>query len=303
MKIAVIMGGISSEREVSLDSGNEIYKYLDKEKHDVSKVILNTKSDILEKLDRDTDFAFLALHGKYGEDGVVQCILDSLDIPYSGCNPLTSGILMDKNYTKIILHGEDLPTAPWIVVKSTDKIDYDKIDELGYPVFIKPNSGGSSVATFKVKSKEEVEEAVRNGLEVDECVMIEKYVNGVEHTSFVLNGEVFPTIRIVSDQEFYDYEAKYSDDHPAHKEIVKLDKDLQEEINSISKKCWDIFNCNGYVRVDFIVDEENKPYVLELNTLPGMTSHSLIPMSARSRGIEYPQLLEKLMEVSLEENN
>ncbi len=303
MKIAVIMGGISSEREVSLDSGNEIYKYLDKEKHDVSKVILDTKSDILEKLDRDTDFAFLALHGKYGEDGVVQCILDSLDIPYSGCNPLTSGILMDKNYTKIILHGEDLPTAPWIVVKSIDKIDYDKIDELGYPVFIKPNSGGSSVATFKVKSKEEVEEAVKKGLEVDECVMIEKYVKGVEHTSFVLNGEVYPTIRIVSDQEFYDYEAKYSDDHPAHKEIVELDKDLQEEINSISKKCWDIFNCKGYVRVDFIVDEENKPYVLELNTLPGMTSHSLIPMSARSRGIEYPQLLEKLMEVSLEDNN
>lgn len=298
MKVTVVMGGISSEREVSLNSGEGIYQNLDRNKYEVEKLVLDTKTDIIDKLDRNTDFVFLALHGKYGEDGQIQAILDSMDIPYSGCGQLTSGILMDKNYSKMLIRQAGLPTADWYVVKSLDEIDFDKIEEFSYPVFIKPNSGGSSVATFKVKKKEDVIPAVKKALEVDDCVMIEKYIQGVEHTSFVLDGEVYPTIVISSDQEFFDYEAKYSSEHGAKEEVVELDPVLQEKINSISGKCWKIFNCRGYVRVDFIVDQDNNPYILELNTLPGMTLTSLIPKSAAARGMSYSDLLDALIRVS-----
>ncbi|MGL5752984.1 MAG: D-alanine--D-alanine ligase, partial [Paraclostridium sp.] len=194
MKVAVIMGGISSEREVSLNSGMAVYNNINRDKYEVVKIVLDSKIDIFEKLTDDIDFAFLALHGKFGEDGFIQSILETMDIPYSGCGPLTSALCMDKNMTKKILRDSKLPTAPWTVVKSIEEINYDVIDEIGYPVFIKPNSGGSSVATFLVHSKEDVLNAVQKGLEVDECVMIEKYIKGGEYTSFILNGEVFPTI-------------------------------------------------------------------------------------------------------------
>lgn len=297
MKIAVIMGGISSEREVSLNSGLSVYNNLDKNKYEVVKIILDDKMDIFTKLSSDIDFAFLALHGKFGEDGCIQSILGTMDIPYSGCGPLTSALCMDKNMTKKILRDSDLPTAPWLVVKSVEEINYDKIDEIGYPVFIKPNCGGSSVATFFIHSKDEVLDAVKCGLEVDTSVMIEKYIPGEEYTSFVLNGEVFPTLSIKSNSEFFDYESKYSA-NGAIEEVVYLEESLQNKINAISKTCWDVFNCKAYVRVDIIISN-GVPYVLELNTLPGMTQTSLIPQSAKAKGIEFSELLDKIIGYSL----
>jgi len=299
MKIAVIMGGISSEREVSLNSGNEVYNNLNRDKYDVVKIIIDDKKDVFTKITDDIDFALLALHGKFGEDGCVQHLLETMDIPYSGCGSLCSGMCMDKNVSKKMLRDSNLPTAPWTVVKSVDEIDYDFIENMGYPVFIKPNSGGSSVATFFVKHKGDVENAVKEGLEVDEFVMIEKYIPGGEFTSFVLNGEVFPTISIKSDSEFFDYESKYSLDNGATEEVVYLDEDLQKKLNKISEECWKIFNCKAYVRIDVIIDKDNI-YVLELNTLPGMTKTSLIPRSAAARGIDYSQLLDKIIEYSLQ---
>jgi D-alanine-D-alanine ligase len=299
MKIAVIMGGISSEREVSLNSGNEVYNNLNRDKYDVVKIIIDDKKDVFTKITDDIDFALLALHGKFGEDGCVQHLLETMDIPYSGCGSLCSGMCMDKNVSKKMLRDSNLPTAPWTVVKSVDEIDYDFIEDMGYPVFIKPNSGGSSVATFFVKHKDDVENAVKEGLEVDEFVMIEKYIPGGEFTSFVLNGEVFPTISIKSDSEFFDYESKYSLDNGATEEVVYLDEDLQKKLNKISEECWKIFNCKAYVRIDVIIDGDNI-YVLELNTLPGMTKTSLIPRSAAARGIDYSQLLDKIIEYSLQ---
>lgn len=300
MKIAVIMGGISSEREVSLNSGREIFSNLDRNKYDVVQIVINDKKDIFTKLTDDIDFAFIALHGKFGEDGCIQSILETMDIPYSGCGPLTSGMCMDKNITKTILRQSNLPTADWLVVKSVDEINYNEIDKLGYPVFIKPNSGGSSVATFFVHSKEEVLNAVAKGLEVDEFVMIEKYIKGGEYTSFILNGEVFPTISIKATSEFFDYKSKYSE-NGAVEEIVYLEKELQEQINKISETIWKIFNCKAYVRVDIIISD-GVPYVLELNTLPGMTKTSLIPRSAAARGLNFSDLLDKIVDYSLNHN-
>ncbi len=298
MKVGVIMGGVSSEREISLKSGRGILGSIDKNKYEVVEVILDSKQDIFEKA-KGLDFALLALHGEFGEDGTVQAILEAMDIPYSGCGPLTSGLCMDKNMSKKILKEGNIPTAPWTTVKDLDKIDYEKIEEIGYPLFIKPNSGGSSVATFLIKDKSEIYDAVKEVLKYDKEAMIEKYIKGEEYTSFILNGEVFPTISIKTENEFFDYEAKYSQDGKgAKEEVVYLDKDLQEKVNEVSKKCWDAFNCRVYVRVDVIISE-GVPYVLELNTLPGMTATSLIPQSAKARGIEYSELIDKIIEYSL----
>ncbi|MEE0452458.1 D-alanine--D-alanine ligase [Peptacetobacter sp.] len=297
-KIAVVMGGISSEREISLKSGSGVFESLDREKYEPIKVVIDEKTDIITKIPDDVDFAFLALHGKFGEDGCVQSVLETRDIPYSGCGPLSSAMCMDKNISKKICKASGIPTADWITVKSIEEIDYDRIEEMGYPVFVKPNSGGSSVATFMIKEKAGIEDAVRQGLEVDTEVMIEQYLPGEECTSFILDGEVFPTVSIKSEQEFFDFEAKYSSDNGAVEEVVYLEESLQNKLNEYSKMCWDAFNCRAYVRVDFIISN-GVPYVLELNTLPGLTATSLIPRSAAARGISYSQLLDKLIACSL----
>lgn len=297
-KIAVIMGGISSEREISLKSGAGVFESLDREKYEPIKVVIDEKTDIITKIPDDVDFAFLALHGKFGEDGCVQSVLETRDIPYSGCGPLSSAMCMDKNISKKICKASGIPTADWITVKSIEEIDYDRIEEMGYPVFVKPNSGGSSVATFMIKEKAGIEDAVRQGLEVDTEVMIEQYLPGEECTSFILDGEVFPTVSIKSEQEFFDFEAKYSSDNGAVEEVVYLEESLQNKLNEYSRMCWDAFNCRAYVRVDFIISN-GVPYVLELNTLPGLTATSLIPRSAAAKGISYSQLLDKLISCSL----
>ncbi|EEA85955.1 D-ala D-ala ligase N-terminal domain protein [Peptacetobacter hiranonis DSM 13275] len=292
------MGGISSEREISLKSGAGVFESLDREKYEPIKVVIDEKTDIITKIPDDVDFAFLALHGKFGEDGCVQSVLETRDIPYSGCGPLSSAMCMDKNISKKICKASGIPTADWITVKSIEEIDYDRIEEMGYPVFVKPNSGGSSVATFMIKEKAGIEDAVRQGLEVDTEVMIEQYLPGEECTSFILDGEVFPTVSIKSEQEFFDFEAKYSSDNGAVEEVVYLEESLQNKLNGYSRMCWDAFNCRAYVRVDFIISN-GVPYVLELNTLPGLTATSLIPRSAAARGISYSQLLDKLISCSL----
>lgn len=297
-KIAVVMGGISSEREISLKSGAGVFESLDREKYEPIKVVIDEKTDIITKIPDDVDFAFLALHGKFGEDGCVQSVLETRDIPYSGCGPLSSAMCMDKNISKKICKASGIPTADWITVKSIEEIDYDRIEEMGYPVFVKPNSGGSSVATFMIKEKSGIEDAVRQGLEVDTEVMIEQYLPGEECTSFILDGEVFPTVSIKSEQEFFDFEAKYSSDNGAVEEVVYLEESLQNKLNEYSKMCWNAFNCRAYVRVDFIISD-GVPYVLELNTLPGLTATSLIPRSAAARGISYSQLLDRLIACSL----
>lgn len=298
MKIAVIYGGISSERDISLLSGKAMIKNLDRNKYDVVDFKIDEMTDVF-KLDTSIDTAIIGLHGKFGEDGSIQAILEAMGVNYCGCNTLTSGILMDKNFTKTIARQNGILTADWLTVKSVEEIDYDAIEKIGYPVFIKPNSGGSSVATFFVKSKEDVEHAVAEGLKYDEIVIIEEYIKGVEHTSFILDGEVYPTLRITSDNEFFDYEAKYSTTKGAKEVPVELPPELDKNLKDNSKLCWKIFNCNGYVRVDYIITEDNKIFLLELNTLPGMTETSLIPKSAKAKGLSYSDLLDKLIETSL----
>ncbi|MCT8976688.1 D-alanine--D-alanine ligase [Clostridium sp. CX1] len=298
MKIGVIMGGVSSEREVSLNSGKEIVKYFNKDKYEVVPIVIDKKDDVMEKA-KDIDFAFIALHGKFGEDGTIQAVLETMDIPYSGCGPLTSGICMDKDITKRILRQSGINTADWLCVRSVDEIDYDYIDKMGYPVFVKPNSGGSSVATNLIKKKEDIESAVSLALDYDKEVMIEKYIKGDEITCCMLDGKMIAIIAIKPKAEFFDYTAKYADGG-SDEIVVQFEEGLQKKIEEMALECWKVLKCSVYVRVDMII-KEGVPYLLELNTLPGMTKNSLFPKGAKAVNMSYSDLLDKVTELSLKE--
>jgi D-alanine-D-alanine ligase len=298
MKIGVIMGGISSEREVSLNSGREIVNYFDKNKYEVVPIVIDRKDDIIDKA-KDIDVAFIALHGKFGEDGIIQAVLETMDVPYTGCGPLTSGVCMNKDITKKVLRSTGINTADWACVRSVEEIDYDYIDKMGYPVFIKPNSGGSSVATNLIKKKEDVENAVRLALDYDKEVMIEKYIKGDEITCCILEGKMMPIIAIKPKSEFFDYTAKYADGG-SDEIIVEFEQGLQKKIEEMALECWKVLKCSVYVRVDMII-KDGVPYILELNTLPGMTKNSLFPKSAKAVNMSFTELLDRITEISLKE--
>lgn len=298
MKIGVIMGGISSEREVSLNSGKEIANYFDKNKYEVVPIVIDKKDDIFEKA-KDIDAAFIALHGKFGEDGIIQAVLETMDVPYTGCGPLTSGVCMNKDMTKMILRAAGINTADWACVKSIEEIDYDYIDKMGYPVVVKPCSGGSSVATNIIKKKEDIEFAVKLALDYDTEVIIEKYIKGDEITCCILDGKALPIIAIKPKAEFFDYTAKYADGG-SDEIIVQFEEGLQKKIEEMALQCWKVLKCSVYVRVDMII-KEGVPYVLELNTLPGMTKNSLFPKSAKAVNMSFTELLDAITEISLRE--
>lgn len=300
MKVGVIMGGISSEREISLKSGKSIIENIDKNKYEVIPVVIDEKVDIINKV-KDLDFALLALHGKFGEDGTVQSVLQTLDIPYSGCGPLTSALCMDKDLTKTVLESNGIRTARWLNVKSVEEIDYEAIENIGYPVFIKPTNGGSSVATFKIYDKEKVQEAVEEGLKWDTEVMIEEFIDGNEITCPVFDNKLFPVIAIKPKSDFFDYTQKYSE-NGADEVLVELEEDLYKEVKEMALKTYKALKCEVYSRIDMIVNKEGTPYILEVNTLPGMTAASLFPKSAKGEGYSFSEFLDLIIETSLKVN-
>lgn len=296
MKIGVLMGGVSSERKISILSGKEILNNIDKSKYEVLPIVINSKEEIIEKV-KEVDFVFIALHGTFGEDGIVQGVLESISMPYSGCNVLTSALCMNKNQTKRILKSEDITVAPGIIVNDINQLPMKAIEGLGYPMVVKPNNGGSSIGTFLVNNKKELKDGILKVLQYDNDILIEKYLRGNEYTIPMLNGEILPIIAIKARNELFDYNSKYEDDG-AEEIIASLPYELEKKMKEIAKQCWHIFNCKAYVRIDIIVSE-GVPYVLELNTLPGMTKNSLFPKSAEGANMKYSELLDKIIEYSL----
>lgn len=296
MKIGVLMGGVSSERKISILSGKEILNNLDKSKYEVLPIVINSKEEIIEKV-KGVDFVFIALHGAFGEDGIVQGALESISMPYSGCNVLTSALCMNKNQTKRILKSEEIVVPPGIIVNDINQLPMKFIEELGYPVVVKPNNGGSSIGTFLINNKEELKDRILEVLQYDNEILIEKYLRGPEYTIPMLNGEILPIISIKAKNEFFDYNSKY-ENGGAEEIIASLPHELEKKMKQIAKQCWHIFNCKAYVRIDIIVSE-GVPYVLELNTLPGMTKNSLFPKSAKGANMKYSELLDKIIEYSL----
>lgn len=301
MKIGVLMGGISAEREVSLKTGANMVASIDPSKYEVVPIILDTKSDVMEKCN-GIEFALLALHGKYGEDGQIQSILDAMGIPYSGSDVKSSAIAMDKDLAKVVLRGRGINTADWVMVR-----DEDHLSEIAIPFFkekgkvvVKPNSGGSSVMTFICDDETSLRDAIKKVLSVDSEVMVEEFIGGEELTVPILEGRVLPTISILPPAGFFDYQAKYQEESQggAKEEVIYLPEDLQKTINEMSLATYNALKCSVYGRVDLIL-RNGIPYVLEMNTLPGMTPTSLIPKSAKSIGMSYTQLVEEIIGASL----
>jgi D-alanine-D-alanine ligase len=299
MKVGVIMGGISSEREISLNTGKEIVNNLSKEKYEVQSIIIDKKTDIFDKV-KELDFALLALHGKYGEDGTVQSILQTLDIPYSGCNVLSSALCMDKDMTKQVLLANGINTADWLMVRAGEQFDVKAIEAIGYPLVVKPNSGGSSVATGIVRTSEELINLINEALKYDNEVMVEKYIKGDEITCCILDGKMLPVIAIRPKSSFFDFASKYSDGG-AEEVIVELQPQLHNKVEVMALKCWKSLKCSVYARVDILI-QDGEPYVLEINTLPGMTKNSLFPKSAASVGMSFSELLDNIIQLSLKES-
>jgi len=294
-RIGVLMGGISSEREISLRSGEQIAENLDCEKFEAIPIIIDKKEDVFTKC-QDIDFAFNTLHGEFGEDGQVQSILAAMNIPYSGSGPLQSALALDKDISKKIMRYAGIRTADWLTVKSVDAIDYEAIKKLGYPVFVKPNSGGSSVATALVKEESQLLPAVTEALKYDNEVMIEEYIQGDEISTPVIDGKVYPTVAIKPKGEFFDIKAKYEGE--VEEFVIELNSPLKEEVEEMLVATWRELKLSSYARIDILI-RDNVPYLLEVNTLPGMTPTSLLPQSWASIGGSYTDLLTKMIEVSL----
>ncbi|OOM16361.1 D-alanine--D-alanine ligase [Clostridium saccharobutylicum] len=297
MKVGVIMGGISSEREISLKSGNSILENINKEKYEIVPIVIDKKEDIVNKVN-GIDFALLALHGQFGEDGTVQAVLQTLGIPYSGCGPLSSGMCMDKDVTKSILQAANIRTAPWINLNKDDEINFDQINNLGYPVVVKPTHGGSSVATFVVKEEKDIKNCIEEAFKWDDEVMIEKFIKGDEITCPVYGDKMLPVIAIKPKSEFFDFASKY-EDGGAEEIVVELEKDLHVEVEKMALATYRALKCQVYSRVDMIVTQEGIPYILEVNTLPGMTKNSLIPKSAAAINIGFAELIDMIIEDSM----
>lgn len=296
MQVGVIMGGVSAEKEVSLMTGNQIIENLDKNKYEVIPIPINSQYELIDSV-KCLQFAFIALHGNFGEDGRIQALLESIGVPFSGCGVLPSALCMDKNISKKLFITEGIKTPQWIIVKDENKIDYSIIENIGYPLIVKPNSGGSSIGTIKVNSKEELKEAVKEALKYDDEIIAEEYIKGEEITCCILNGEVLPIIAISLKSEIFNYNSKYTKGASEEK-IIELPRFLREKVEEISLKCWNTFKLKVYARIDMII-KNGEVYVLEINTLPGMTENSLFPKSAAAYGLNFSQLLDKIIEYSL----
>lgn len=297
MRVGVIMGGISSEKQVSIMTGEEMIVHLDKDKYEVVPIRIEKKEDLMEKA-QNLDVALLALHGKYGEDGTIQGTLDTLGVPYTGSNVLSSSLCMDKNISKKVIRYEGVQTPDWIHLSNTDELNMDELDKLGFPVVVKPNSGGSSVGVKIVYDKETVKSAIADVFKWDSEVIIEKVISGEEITCPILNGKLLPTISIRHQGEFFDYTSKY-DDAATIEEVVQLPIETHNRVADAAISCYKALKCSVYARVDMMI-YNGVPYVLEVNTLPGLTKNSLMPKSAEAAGIPYSQLLDSIIESSLQ---
>ncbi|MBP0726974.1 D-alanine--D-alanine ligase [Bacillus sp. RG28] len=296
MRVGVIMGGVSSEKQVSLMTGEEMIVHLDKNKYEIVPIQLDNKEDIVE-MAKNLDVALLALHGMYGEDGTVQGTLETIGIPYTGSSVLSSSICMDKNMSKKIIRYEGVQTPDWIHLTNMEELNMDELDQMGYPVVVKPNSGGSSVGVKIVYDQDTIKSTIAEVFKWDSEVIIEKYIKGEEITCSILDGQLLPVVSIRHKGEFFDYTSKYND-VATIEEVVQLAPETHNRVSLAAMTCYKSLKCSVYARIDMMINN-GIPYVMEVNTLPGMTKNSLLPKSAQAAGIPYNKLLDLIFENSL----
>lgn len=291
MRICVIYGGISTEREVSIKTGKQIIESLKSTNHEVSGFLINDAKDVLKLNKDDIDFVYIALHGKFGEDGKVQAALEILEIPYSGPSVLASAICMDKDITKRIVKSYGVPVSKWWTIRKGEKVFFpENLDNL----IVKPNSGGSSIGVSFVKNLSELEAALEKIFEIDDEAIIEEVLKGYEISVPIISGEVFPAVKIEAlKSTYFDYNSKY-DENGAREYVCEFEKHIQDQIEKYTKLAYYATKCQGFARVDYIV-QDDIVYLVEINTLPGMTAQSLLPKSLKEKGFDYTQTIEKLI--------
>tara|TARA_B100001123_G_C15291154_1_gene1017478 strand:- start:870 stop:1775 length:906 start_codon:yes stop_codon:yes gene_type:complete len=289
-KIAVLMGGPGEEKDVSLKSGQAIKKALNHNGYDVTSIILDTKLEKLVKELLSVDLVFLGLHGNIGENGTIQGFLDALGIIYTGSGPLSSAICMDKNISKIIAKNNGIMTPKWKLCNTA--IDDAKMN---YPVIVKPNGQGSTVGLRIAHNESELKPALEYAFNYDNSVLVEEYIQGRELTVMLIDGKAQPVCEIIPSHEFYDYECKYTAGMSKYICPAEIDDNISNYVKKISENLFDLLKCENYSRADFRMDDQNKFWFLEMNTLPGMTDTSLAPMSALAAGISFNELIDKIV--------
>lgn len=297
-KVAVLMGGVSAEREVSLVSGAAILNALLVKGVDAHSVDVNPDNIGRLKTQGFTR-AFIALHGRWGEDGVVQGALQAINMPYTGSGVLGCALAMDKVRSKQVWQALGLPTAKYRVLRSAQDLD-GLITDLGLPLFLKPAREGSSVGVGKVTDAGQLIEAYRETAKIGDDVLAEQFISGAELTVAVLNDQALPSIRMRTDNEFYDYQAKYHSDDTQYFCPAGLSDSLEQDVRNLALTAFEALDCDIWGRVDMMLDANERPFLLEVNTVPGMTDHSLVPMAAKEVGVGFDELVIKILERTLE---
>jgi len=307
IRLALLSGGVSSEREVSLNSGNQVFEALDKEKYDIKRY--DPKFDLAKLVTDapDIDAALIILHGPFGEDGTVQGLLDLLNIPYQGAGVLGSAVAMNKLIAKRLYRQAGIPTPDYISISIHDPDpDPQKVKALGFPLVVKPVCAGSSVGMSIVSNEKDLPAAIEKGFQNDDTLILEQYIKGTELTCGVLGNqeiEALPVIEIIPGEghEFFDYHAKYV--AGATNEIcpARIDGQTTQKVHQLAVEAHRTLCLKGYSRTDMLL-KDGQLYVLETNTIPGMTATSLFPQSAAKAGYEFGVLMDKLIELAIEEN-
>ena len=295
-KVAVLMGGPSAEREISLAGGRAVLAALKRRGVDAHGI--DAGGDVLQALaGGGYDRAFIMLHGRWGEDGVIQGALEVLGIPYTGSGVLGSALGMDKLRCKRLWQAVGIPTPNYAVVGPEDDLA-PVLDRLHLPVFVKPNREGSSIGVTRVDRAEDLAAAREAAARQDPVVLIEEAIGGRELTAAVLGVEVWPLIRLEPARAFYDYTAKYEDSGTRYHCPSGLPADQEQALQAMALSAFQAVDGSGWGRVDFILDDDGTPYFLEVNTVPGMTDHSLVPMAARAAGLDFDDLVLAILETS-----
>ena len=297
-KVAVLLGGTSAEREVSLNSGNAVLRGLRRKGVDAEGVDVRGPEDVVGLVERGFDRAFIVLHGRGGEDGQIQGALQTLGIPYTGSGVMGSAIAMDKYRSKLVWKGLGMPTPPFQVLR--EEADLGRAAGLGFPLMIKPAHEGSSVGMSKVADAGQLEAAWQEARKYDGLVIAEKWITGSEYTAAVLDGEPLPMIRLETPREFYDYDAKYKTGDTGYHIPCGLDEAKEREAQQIALQACEALGVSGWGRADLMMDEAGNFWLIEVNTVPGMTDHSLVPMAAKAKGIDFDELVYRILHQTLE---
>jgi D-alanine-D-alanine ligase len=300
-RVAVLMGGRSAEREISLISGNAVLAGL--QRKGVDAYGIDVSFDICHKLGSGQfDRAFVVLHGRGGEDGEIQGFLQAINLPYTGNGVTASVLSMNKRISKNNWIQQGLPTAGFEAVTATTDVA-ELVKRLGLPLIIKPVNEGSSIGMSKVNTEQQLSEAIDLALQYDADVIAEQWIQGEEYTVAILDGEALPAIRLKTPREFYDYEAKYQSNTTEYLCPCGLDSQSEEQMQQLAVQAFNGLGMSGWGRVDFMRDGAGQFYLLEANSVPGMTDHSLVPMAAKQAGMEFDDLVWRILETSFREAN